>query len=135
MLTARCENFAWDRRDLDDTIKRLQAFEKAGADVLYAPGLEKLETIRHVCEAVSKPVNVVVEPLGGKIGLSELAHAGVKRVSIGSALFLAAFGAFVRGASEMKAHGTFKFSAEAIGFSELESIFAGFEGSQSSMHE
>ncbi len=127
VLTARCENFLWGRPDLDDTIKRLQAFESAGADVLYAPGLHDLDTIRTVCASVTKPVNVVMGMPGTTFGLSELVDVGVKRVSVGSALFRAAFGTFIRAAKEMKEYGTFTFSSDAIGFSELEDYFVGFE--------
>ncbi len=127
VLTARCENFLWGRPDLDDTIKRLQAFESAGADVLYAPGLHDLETIRTVCTSVTKPVNVVMETPGTTFVVSELADVGVKRVSVGSALSRAAFGVFVRAAKEMKEYGTFTFSSDAIGFSELEDYFVGYE--------
>ena len=127
VLTARCENFLWGHPDLDDTIKRLQAFENVGADVLYAPGLHDLDTIRTVCTSVTKPVNVVMETPGTTFGVSELADVGVKRVSVGSALSLAAFGTFVRAAKEMKEYGTFTFSSDAIGFSELEDYFVGYE--------
>ncbi len=127
VLTARCENFLWGRPDLDDTIKRLQAFESAGADVLYAPGLHGLDTIRTVCASVTKPVNVVMGMPGTTFGVSELADVGVKRVSVGSALSRAAFGTFVRAAKEMKEYGTFTFSSDAIGFSELEDYFVGYE--------
>lgn len=125
VLTARCENFLWGVRDLDDTIRRLQAFEKAGADVLYAPGLADLATIRRVCEAVTVPVNVVMGLPGATFGLAELAEAGVRRVSVGSALARLAFGAFVEAAREMRANGTFRFSERAIGFAELEGFFTG----------
>lgn len=123
VLTARCENFLWNRPDLDDTIRRLQAFEKAGADVLYAPGLHDLDTIRLVCASVGRPVNVVMGMPGATFGVAELAGVGVKRISVGSALCRLAFGAFVRAAREMMTAGTFAFSSEAIGFSELESYF------------
>ncbi len=125
VLTARCENFLWGRRDLDDTIKRLLQFENAGADVLYAPGLHDLDTIRTVCASVSKPINVVMGMPGVTFGFKELEEAGVKRVSVGSALSRAAFGAFVRAAKEMKEQGAFTFSSDAIGFSELEDYFEG----------
>lgn len=85
VLTARCENFLWHRPDLDDTIKRLQAFEKAGADVLYAPGLRDLDAIRTVCQAITKPVNVLIGLPGTTYGAAELAEAGVKRISTGTA--------------------------------------------------
>ncbi len=123
VLTARCENFLWGRKDLDDTIKRLQQFENAGADVLYAPGLGDLESIRTVCASLSKPVNVVMGMPGARFGLKELEESGVKRVSVGSALSRAAFGAFVRAAKEMKAQGTFNFASDAIGFTEIEAFF------------
>lgn len=127
VLTARCENFLWGRRDFNDTIKRLQAFENAGADVIYAPGLHDLESIRTVCASVSKPVNVVMGMPGATFGLRELEEAGVKRISVGSALCRAAFGAFVRAATEMNERGTFTFSKDAIGFSDLEDYFEGHE--------
>jgi 2-methylisocitrate lyase-like PEP mutase family enzyme len=125
VLTARCENFLWGRPDLDDTIKRLQAFESAGADVLYAPGLRDLDTVRTVCRSVKRPVNVVMGMPGATFGVVDLADAGVKRISVGSALCRAAFGVFVRAAKEMKETGTFTFASDAIGFSELESYFGG----------
>jgi 2-methylisocitrate lyase-like PEP mutase family enzyme len=128
VLTARCENFLWGRRDLDDTIKRLQAFEKAGADVLYAPGLSDLETIRTVCQSVTKPVNVVMGLPGAKFSLADLAGVGVKRISVGSALARLAFGAVVKAAREMQEQGTFRFSDAAMGFAEIESFFAPSEG-------
>jgi 2-methylisocitrate lyase-like PEP mutase family enzyme len=125
VLTARCENFLWGRPDLDDTIKRLQAFEKAGADVLYAPGLHDLDTIRTVCESVSKPVNIVMGMPGATFGVAELAAVGVKRISVGSALARLAYGAFVKAAREMKSAKTFRFSEQAMGFAELEGFFTG----------
>ncbi len=125
VLTARCENFLWGRPDLDDTIRRLQAFEQAGADVLYAPGLHDLGAIRTVCAALTKPVNVVMGMPGATFGMAELSAAGVKRVSVGSALARLAYGAFVGAAREMSAAGTFHFSAGAMGFAELEGFFTG----------
>ena len=123
VLTARCENFLRGRADLDDTIKRLQAYDDAGADVLYAPGLRDLDTIRTVCESVTKPVNVVMGMPGTTFGVAELAAAGVKRISVGSALSRVALGAFVRAAQEMTENGTFAFSSDAIGFAEIEGYF------------
>lgn len=120
VLTARCENFLWGRPDIDDTLRRLQAFEKAGADALYAPGLHDLETIRIVCGALVKPVNVVMGMPGATFGVTELTEAGVKRISVGSALARLAFGSFVKAAREMRTKGTFHFSEDAIGFAELE---------------
>lgn len=125
VLTARSENFLWGRPDLDDTIKRLQAFEKAGADVLYAPGLRDLGAIRTVCGALTKPVNVVMGLSGAAFSATELAEAGVKRISVGSALARLAFGSFVTAAREMKSEGTFHFSEGAIGFAEIQGLFSG----------
>lgn len=125
VLTARCENFLWSRPDLDDTIRRLQAFEAAGADVLYAPGLRDLATIRTVCAAVTKPVNVVMGLPGTTFGVAELADAGVKRISVGSALARLAYGMLADAAREMRAHGTFRFADQAMGFAELEGFFTG----------
>lgn len=125
VLTARCENFMCGRPDLDDTIKRLQAFEKAGADVLYASGLQDLGTIRTICQAVTKPVNVVMGLPGATFSVAALAEAGVKRISVGSALNRLAFGSFVTAAREMLSAGTFHFSDSAMGFAELEGFFTG----------
>lgn len=123
VFTARCENLLWGRPDLDETIERLQAFGNAGADVLYAPGLHDLGSIRTVCAALSKPVNVVMGMPGAVFNLAELAEAGVKRVSVGSALARLAFGSFITAAREMQADGTFHFARNAMGFGEIESFF------------
>ena len=106
VVTARAENLLYGRDDLDDTIARLQAYETAGADVLYAPGLRAIEDIRTVCAAVSKPVNVLA--LRG-MDLESLAAAGVRRVSLGSAFAIAALSAFLDGAKEVREQGTFGF--------------------------
>ena len=124
VLTARCENFLWERPDLSDTIRRLQAFEAAGADVLYAPGLHDLETIKTVCRNVTKPVNVVMGMPGAVFDLTQLAEAGVKRVSVGSALARLALVAFVTGAREMIEDGSFHFGERALEFAEIETHFA-----------
>jgi 2-methylisocitrate lyase-like PEP mutase family enzyme len=121
-LTARTENFLHGRPDLDDTIKRLQAFDQAGADVLYAPGLPSLEAIRTVCAAVTKPVNVIA---GMRLfTVAELEAAGVKRISVGSLLSRAALGAFLRAAREIKEHGTFTFAQDAVPFAEINAMMA-----------
>jgi 2-methylisocitrate lyase-like PEP mutase family enzyme len=119
VLTARAENFLHGRPDLDDTIKRLRAFEAAGAQVLYAPGLPSLDAIRLVCSAVKRPVNVVVGLSGPLFTLGELEAVGVKRVSVGSAFARAAWGGLVRAAREVKEEGTFTFSMLAIPFAEV----------------
>jgi 2-methylisocitrate lyase-like PEP mutase family enzyme len=125
VLTARCENFLRGRPDLDDTIRRLQAFEKAGADVLFAPGLPDLATIRTVCAAVTKPVNVIMGLPGATFSVAELAATGAKRISVGSSLAKLAYGALVRAAREMQSGGTFRYAQEAIGTAELGEILAG----------
>ena len=114
LLTARADNFLYGRPDLDDTIRRLQAFAAAGADVLYAPGLHDLEAIRAVCAAVSKPVNVVMGLSGPAFSVAQLREAGVKRISVGGSFARAALGAFMRAAQEVKDHGTFTYAADAL---------------------
>jgi 2-methylisocitrate lyase-like PEP mutase family enzyme len=114
VLTARAENYLHGRPDLGDTIRRLQAFDEAGADVLYAPGLPSLEAIREVCASVAKPVNVVMGLKGATFSVDELAAAGVKRISVGGSFARAALGAFVRAAREVKEKGTFTYAAEAL---------------------
>jgi 2-methylisocitrate lyase-like PEP mutase family enzyme len=107
VLTARAENYLHGRPDLDDTIARLQAFQEAGADVLYAPGLVELDEIRSVVAAVDRPVNVLALPGGPPV--PELADAGVARVSVGGAFAFAALGALVDAARELREHGTYGF--------------------------
>jgi 2-methylisocitrate lyase-like PEP mutase family enzyme len=114
ILTARAENFLQGRPDLDDTIRRLQAFEAAGADVLYAPGLPSLEAIRTVCLSVNRPVNVVMGLAGRAFSVAELETAGVKRISVGGSFARAALGGFIRAAREVKEHGTFTYADDAI---------------------
>ncbi len=126
VLTARAATLRHGRLDLDDTVRRLQAFEAAGADVLYAPGLHDLDDIRAVCSAVSRPVNVVMGMPGATFGVAELAAAGVKRISVGSAFSRLALGAVIRAAREIAGRGTFTFSKDAIEFGKLEDIFKGF---------
>jgi len=114
VLTARAENYLHGRPDLRDTIRRLQSFAEAGADVLYAPGLPSLEIIQEVCACVSKPVNVLMGLKGATYSVEQIAAAGAKRISVGGALARAAMGAFVRAAREIKEKGTFDFAADAI---------------------
>ncbi|MBT6416017.1 isocitrate lyase/PEP mutase family protein [Candidatus Puniceispirillum sp.] len=114
MLTARAENYLWGNPDLDDTIQRLQAFDRAGADVLYAPGLDNLDDIRTLCSAVDKPVNVVMGLHNALFSIEQLAEAGVKRISVGGSFARAAYGALIRVATEVKDHGTFTYARDAI---------------------
>lgn len=123
LLTARAENLLHGRLDLDDTIRRLQAFERAGADVLYAPGLRDLATIRAVVSAVAKPVNVVMSAADPAITAEQLAQAGVKRISVGGALSRLALAAFLKGAREMKDRGGFTWVRDAVPSRELKAIF------------
>jgi 2-methylisocitrate lyase-like PEP mutase family enzyme len=124
-LTARAENFLYGRPDLDDTIRRLQAFEVAGADVLYAPGLRDLSSIRSVCAAVGKPVNVIMGLAGAEFSVDDLAAVGVRRISVGSAFARAALGAFLRAAREVRQHGTFTFADGAASFAEIHAFMPG----------
>ncbi len=119
LLTARAENFLHGHPDLDDTIRRLQSFAKAGADALYAPGLTNLEAIRAVCASVSKPVNVLMGLTGATFSVHELAAAGVKRISVGGSFARAALGGFVRAAREVKERGTFTYAADALPSAEV----------------
>jgi 2-methylisocitrate lyase-like PEP mutase family enzyme len=125
MLVGRAENFLHGRPDLDDTIRRLQAFEVAGADVLYPPGLTRAEDIRTVCASVARPVNVVMGLKGARLSVGELASLGVKRISVGSALSRAALGGFVRAAREIAERGTFDFADEAIPYAEVNDLMTG----------
>jgi 2-methylisocitrate lyase-like PEP mutase family enzyme len=123
MLTARAENYLHGRPDLRDTIKRLQAFQEAGADVLYAPGLLRKDDIAAVVSSVDRPVNVVMGLQGVQLSLADLSAIGVRRVSVGSALSRAALGAFLRAAREMREHGTFGFAGEAVSYREISGLF------------
>ena len=122
-LTARAENYLVGRRDLKDTMKRLQAYAEAGADVLFAPGLIGKEDIAAVVSSVDRPVNVIMGLSGLKLNVADLSEIGVKRISVGSALARTALGAFLRAAKEIKTGGTFKFSDEAISFKEISEMF------------
>jgi 2-methylisocitrate lyase-like PEP mutase family enzyme len=124
VLTARAENFLHGRRDLDDTIRRLRAFEAAGADVLYAPGLRDLASIRTVAAAVGKPINVVMSAADPSLTVAQLALAGVKRISVGGALSRLALAAFLKGAREMKDRGSFTYMRDTVPSAELREIFA-----------
>lgn len=126
VLTARCENLLWGMPELDDVINRLQSYEKVGADVLYAPGLHDLATIREVCSATTKPINVVMGMQGAKFGVDELKAVGVKRISVGPAFARIAYGGLVEAAKEIIQKGTFQFSDDAIGFADLEAYFESY---------
>src|SRR5580693_1872590 len=118
-LTARAENYLHGKPDIKDTIKRLQAYQEAGADVLYAPGLRSKEDIAEVVRSVDRPVNALMGLQGVLLSQAELSEIGVKRISVGSALARAALGAFVRAAKERKERGTFDFADQAASSSEI----------------
>ncbi len=123
VLTARAENYLYGRTDLADTITRLQAFQEAGADVLYAPGLTSLADIREVVRSVDRPVNVLV--LGKGPAVAELAEAGVARISVGGAFAYAALGALVEAATELRDQGTYGFLARtSVGRKAVQTAFA-----------
>jgi 2-methylisocitrate lyase-like PEP mutase family enzyme len=125
VLTARAENFLRGHPDLDDTIRRLQAFEAAGADVLYAPNLPDLASIRLVCSAVTKPVNVIVGTPGLCFPVAALAEAGVRRISVGPALLQTAITAMVQAVKEIREQGSFAFAEQALRFGDLNRLMAG----------
>jgi 2-methylisocitrate lyase-like PEP mutase family enzyme len=122
-LTARAENFLHGRPDIKDTIQRLQAYQDAGADVLYAPGLTTKDDIAAVVSSVDRPVNVVMGLRGVQLSLAELSAIGVRRISVGSALTRTALGAFLRAAREMHDQGTFTFAREAANPREIGAMF------------
>jgi 2-methylisocitrate lyase-like PEP mutase family enzyme len=113
-LTARAENYLYGKPDLQDTIRRLQLYQEAGADVLYAPGIVTREQIEEVVRAVDRPVNVLGGVPGLTLSLKQLSEVGVRRVSVGSGLCRAAMGAFMRAAREMREKGTFSWADEAV---------------------
>ena len=113
-LTARSENFLRGNPDLDDTVRRLQAFERAGADVLFAPGLPDLAAVRTVCEALTKPVNFMVGIKGKSFSVAELAAAGVRRISLATSLYRTAMSGLVTAAREVKDAGTFGYLDTAL---------------------
>jgi 2-methylisocitrate lyase-like PEP mutase family enzyme len=124
MLTARAENYLVGIPDLKDTIRRLQAYQEAGADVLYAPCITTREEITAVVSSVDRPVNFLMGTQAQRFTLAELSGMGVRRVSVGSALSMAAIGAFLRGAREMRDTGTFTYTQEAAGFKEISDLLS-----------
>ena len=124
-LTARAENYLVGIPDLKDTIKRLQAYQEAGADVLYAPCITTREEITAVVKSVDRPVNFLMGTQPQRFTLDELSKMGVRRVSVGSALSMAALGAFLRAAREVRETGTFTYTQEAAGFREISELLKG----------
>jgi 2-methylisocitrate lyase-like PEP mutase family enzyme len=119
-LTARCENFLHDRKDLEDTIQRLLAYQQAGANVLYAPGLTRMEDIGAVVSAVERPVNVLAT---AQLSVSRLAEIGVRRISVGSALARAAYTALLNAAREIRDQGTFTYAAGTVSTRDFDAMF------------
>jgi 2-methylisocitrate lyase-like PEP mutase family enzyme len=130
ILTARSHNLLFASPSLDDTIRRLQAFEKAGADVLFAPGLPDLAAVRAVCAALTKPVNLMVGIKGKSFSVSELAAAGVKRISLATSLYRAAMTGFLDAAREVQGTGQFSFVDRCVNTAELNKLMENDQGLQ-----
>ncbi len=128
LLTARADGHLYGQGDLAETIRRLQAFSMAGADVLYAPGLPDIAAIRTVCAEVDKPVNVVMGLSGPVCSVAELGAAGVKRISVGGSFARAALGAMIRAAREVRESGTFTYAADAVPDSEVRLMMSDWQG-------
>lgn len=124
LLTARAENLIHGKNDMADTVRRLQAYETAGADVLYAPGLRNLNDVREVVRAVTRPVNVVTGWLDPDITLVQLGAAGAKRISVGGALSRLALATFVKAAQTMREQGSFAWMREMTGITELRNMLS-----------
>jgi 2-methylisocitrate lyase-like PEP mutase family enzyme len=118
-LTARAENYLHGRNDLEDTIRRLQAYEKAGADVLFAPALPDLAAVRTVCSSLGKPVSFMVGIPGKSFSVAELADAGVRRISLATSLYRAAMSGLINAAREIRESGTFGYLDKSIGSADF----------------
>ncbi len=127
LLTARAEGYLFGQDDLNETIRRLQAFSDVGADVLYAPNLPDIAAIRTVCAEVDKPVNVVMGLSGSLYSVAELGEAGVARISVGGSFARAALGAMIRAAREVMGQGTFSYAHEAVPDSEVRLMMSGWK--------
>ncbi len=123
-LTARAENHLYGRPDIRDTIRRLQAFQEAGADVLFAPGIKSKEDIRLIVSAIDRPLNVLAGLPGMQLTVTDLRELGVTRISLGGSLARAAYGALFRAVSEIQTRGSFEYAAEAASRQELEAVFS-----------
>ncbi|HMH20965.1 MAG TPA: isocitrate lyase/phosphoenolpyruvate mutase family protein [Puia sp.] len=123
-LTARAENLIYGRPDLKDTIRRLEAYAEAGADVLFAPGIKTRDEIDAVVRSVSpRPVSVILGLSQGNLTVAELAGLGVKRISLGSSLARAAYGSFLRAAEEVGQKGSFGFAEGTVPYSAFQKLF------------
>ncbi len=123
-LTARAENYLYGRADLKDTIRRLQAYQEAGADVLFAPGLTSGEEISQVLRSIDRPLNVLAGMSGMTLSVAELSALGVARISLGGSLARAAYGALLRAAAEVQGQGTFGYLRDAASGKELNEVFS-----------
>jgi len=123
-LTARAENYLYGQPDVKDTIRRLQAYQEAGADVLFAPGIQSKEDIRAIVQSIDRPLNVLMGFQGVQLTVAELQDMGVTRISLGGSLARAAYGALVRAAQEVQSAGTFNYANEAISGKEMNRIFS-----------
>jgi 2-methylisocitrate lyase-like PEP mutase family enzyme len=123
-LTARAENHLYGRADLGDTIRRLQAYQEAGADVLFAPGIQSREDIREIIRSIDRPLNVLAGISGMDLSVADLQELGVTRISLGGSLARAAYGALLQAAAEIQAHGSFGYTATAASGKALNSIFS-----------
>ena len=132
LLTARAENLLHGRNDMADTIRRLQAYEAAGADVLYAPGLRNLDEVRHVTSVLKRPFNVVTGWLDPSISAAQLADAGAKRISVGGALSRLALAAFVNAGRAMKDDGSFAWMRDRMAFAEVRKMLGAGAGASRS---
>ncbi len=124
MLTARAENYLYGRPDIKDTIQRLQAYQEAGADVLFAPGIQSKEDIHAIVSSIDRPLNVIMGFQGVQLNVEELRELGVARVSLGGSLARAAYGALMRAAIEVQSAGTFNYAGEAMPAKEINRIFS-----------
>jgi len=122
VLTARAENLIRGRMDMGDTIRRLQAYEAAGADVVYTPGLKNIPEVREVVRAVKRPVNVVTGWLDPDITLAQLSEAGAKRISVGGALARHVLATFVRASCDMRNQGSFAWMRDVVGSADLRTL-------------
>jgi 2-methylisocitrate lyase-like PEP mutase family enzyme len=123
MLTARVENYLYGRPDLKDTIRRLQAYQEAGADVLFAPGIQSKADIQAILGSIDRPLNVLMGFQGVQLSIAELSELGVTRISVGGSLARVAYGALMRAGNEILSSGTFGYASEAISGKEINAIF------------
>jgi 2-methylisocitrate lyase-like PEP mutase family enzyme len=123
-LTARAENYLYGRPDIKDTIRRLQAYQEAGADVLFAPGVQSKEDIRSIVQSIDRPLNVLAGVQGMQLTVAELRELGVTRISLGGSLARAAYGELMRAAREVQESGSFGYADEAISAKDINGILS-----------